>query len=58
MMRILFGALLGLLVAYPTLLALVLDGVAAIVSQPAVLAVAFGIWAWPRLARLIRGWAR
>jgi len=55
--RILFGALLGLLVAYPALLAIVLAVVAALVSQPVVLAVAFGIWAWPRIARRIRRWA-
>jgi len=58
MMRILFGAVLGLLVAYPTLLALVLAVVAGLVSQPAVLAFAAGVIAWPRISRHIRGWTR
>jgi hypothetical protein len=58
MMRLIFGAVLGLLVAYPSLLAVVLAVVAAAVSQPAVLAVAAGIWAWPRIARAVRGWAQ
>lgn len=56
MMRIIFGAVLGLLVAYPALLALVLAVVAALVSQPAVLAFAAGVLAWPYLARWVRGW--
>ncbi|MET7914444.1 hypothetical protein ABZU45_00635 [Streptomyces avermitilis] len=57
MMRILFGAVLGLLVAYPALLAVVLAVVAAVVSQPAVLAAAAGVLLWPRIARTVRGWA-
>ncbi|WP_203688931.1 hypothetical protein [Streptomyces sp. SID12488] len=56
MMRVLFGAVLGLLVAYPALLALVLTAVAAIVAQPAVLAFAAGVLLWPRITRRIRGW--
>lgn len=56
MMRLAFGALLGLLVAYPSLLSVVLAVVAAIVSQPAVLAFAAGVIAWPRITRRIRGW--
>lgn len=58
MMRILFGAVLGLLVAYPALLAVVLAIVAAVVSQPAVLAFAAGVLLWPRITRRIRGWAQ
>jgi ABC-type dipeptide/oligopeptide/nickel transport system permease subunit len=58
MMRLIFGAILGLLVAYPALLALVLAVVAAIVSQPAFLAFAVGVFLWPRIARTVRGWAR
>lgn len=58
MMRLLFGAILGLLVAYPALLAVVLAVVAAIVSQPAILAAAAGIWAWPRITRRARRWAQ
>jgi hypothetical protein len=57
MMRIIFGALLGLLVAYPTLLAVVLAVVAALVSQPPVLAFTAGVVLWPRITRRIRGWA-
>lgn len=56
MMRLVFGAVLGLLVAYPALLALVLAAVAAAVAQPAVLAFAAGVLLWPHLARRIRGW--
>lgn len=57
MKRVLFGAVLGLLVAYPTLLAVVLAGIAAAVSQPAVLAFAAGVLLWPRLTRIVRRWA-
>lgn len=55
-MRIIFGAVLGLLAAYPALLAAVLTVVAAIVAQPAVLAFAAGTLLWPRITRRIRGW--
>jgi hypothetical protein len=55
MMRILFGALLGLLVAYPAPLAVLLAVVAAAVSQPTVLAFAVGVLLWPRLVRSMRG---
>lgn len=58
MMRLVFGALLGLLVAYPSLAAVVLAVAAAVVSQPVVLAFAAGVIAWPRITRRIRGWAR
>lgn len=58
MMRIVFGAVLGLLVTYPALLAFVLAAVAAVVSQPPVLAFAAGVILWPRIARTVRGWAR
>lgn len=56
MMRLLFGAILGLLVAYPALLAVVLAIVAVVVSQPVVIAVAAGIWAWPRITGRVRRW--
>ena len=56
MMRVLFGAVLGLLAAYPALLALVLGTVAVLVAQPAVLAFAAGVLLWPRLTRRMRGW--
>ena len=57
MLRLIFGAVLGLLVVYPALLAVVLGVVAAVISQPAVIAAAVGIRAWPRITRRIRGWA-
>ncbi|MGW6142155.1 hypothetical protein [Streptomyces sp. NPDC055140] len=53
MMRLVFGALLGLLVAFPPLLGLVLTAV----LHPVVLAVLTGVLVWPRLARTLRGWA-
>jgi ABC-type dipeptide/oligopeptide/nickel transport system permease subunit len=56
MMRLIFGALLGLLVTYPSLLAVVLAVAAALVTEPAVLAFAAGVIAWPRISRRIRGW--
>lgn len=56
MMRLIFGALIGLLVAYPPLLAAVLAVIAAAISQPAVIAAAAAIWAWPRIARTARRW--
>lgn len=56
MMRLIFGALLGLLVAYPTLLSVVLAVAVAAASQPVVLAFAAGVIAWPRITRRIRGW--
>lgn len=56
-MRIVFGAVLGLLVAYPALLAIVLTVAAALVSQPVVLAFAAGVILWPRITRRVRGWA-
>lgn len=54
MMRLTFGALLALLVLYPTLAAAALT----LAAHPAVLAFAAGVWAWPRIADRIRGWAR
>ncbi|MCX4974244.1 hypothetical protein [Streptomyces sp. NBC_00620] len=56
-MRLIFGAVLGLLIAYPALLALVLAVVAALVSQPPVLVFAAGIWLWPRITRRVRAWS-
>jgi len=52
MMRLAFGALLALLVLYPTLAALALT----VATQPAVLAFAAGVWAWPRITQRIRRW--
>lgn len=58
MMRLIFGAILGLLAAYPALLAIVGAAVAALVAEPAVLAFAAGVWLWPRITYRIRRWAR
>ncbi|MEU8906524.1 hypothetical protein [Streptomyces mirabilis] len=58
MMRILFGAILGLLVTYPALLAIVLSVASVVLMQPVVLAFAAGVILWPRLARTVRGWVR
>jgi hypothetical protein len=52
MMRFVFGALLALLVACPTLLPVIV----VVISQPAVLAFAAGVILWPRLTRKVRGW--
>jgi hypothetical protein len=57
MMRLVFGGLLGLLVAYPSLAVVVLAVAVAVASQPVVLAFAAGVIAWPRISRRIRGWA-
>ncbi|MEV0526618.1 hypothetical protein AB0I66_24555 [Streptomyces sp. NPDC050439] len=51
-MRFLFGALLALLYLYPALL----SAVAAIATQPVVLAFAAGVILWPRISRRIKGW--
>jgi hypothetical protein len=56
MMRLLFGAVLALLVLYPTLAVLLGSLAALVVSQPAVLAFAAGVWAWPRITQRIRRW--
>ncbi|PAK25802.1 hypothetical protein CJD44_14335 [Streptomyces sp. alain-838] len=60
MMRIIFGLVLGLLVAHPTLaaalLAIVGSVAAAATTSPPLLAAAAGIWAWPRITSRVRGW--
>jgi len=58
MMRLIFGAILGLLVAYPALLAIVLAVVAALASHTPVLAFAAGVILWPRINRATRRWVR
>jgi hypothetical protein len=58
MMRIMFGAILGLLAAYPALLAILLSIASVALAQPVVLAFVAGVILWPRLARTLRGWAR
>ncbi len=54
---ILLGVALGLLVLYPTLLAVVATVVAAIVSKPVLVAFGLGVAARPHLPRM-RRWAR
>ncbi|MGW3646676.1 hypothetical protein [Streptomyces sp. NPDC000878] len=54
---VLLGVLLGLLLVFPALLALVVATVAALASQPLVVAFALGLAVRPSLARL-RGWGR
>ncbi|MEU1559493.1 hypothetical protein ABZ504_03105 [Streptomyces mirabilis] len=58
MMRIMFGAVLGLLAAYPALLAVVTTVVVTLASHTPVLAFAAGVILWPRITRTVRGWAR
>jgi len=54
---LILGALLGLLIAYPTLLAVVATIAAPVVSKPVVAAFALGLAGRPHLPRL-RRWAR
>ncbi|MEU6099087.1 hypothetical protein [Streptomyces sp. NPDC047079] len=54
---LILGALLGLLIVFPSLLAVVVTVAAAIVSKPVVVAFGLGIAARPHLPRL-RRWAR
>ena len=54
---LLLGALIGLLIALPPLLALVLAAVAAVLSKPVLVAFGLGLVVRPRLPRLQR-WAR
>ncbi|MEU0427901.1 hypothetical protein ABZ235_30705 [Streptomyces canus] len=58
MMRwILLGALLGLLIVYPTLLGILAAVTAAILSKPVLVAFGLGLAARPHLPRM-RRWAR
>lgn len=60
MMRIIFGIVLGVLVAYPTLAAILLATVGSVAvaaaTYPPLLVAAAGAWAWPRITRRVRGW--
>jgi hypothetical protein len=53
---ILLGVVLGLLLLYPSLLAVVAAAVAAIVSKPIVVAFGLGLAARPALTRRTRRW--
>ncbi|MFJ1552335.1 hypothetical protein [Streptomyces mirabilis] len=55
---LLLGALLGLLLVCPPLLALVLAAVTAALSKPLLVAVGLGLAARPYVARRARRWAR
>ncbi|MFH8797074.1 hypothetical protein [Streptomyces sp. NPDC017941] len=56
MMRFLFGALLGVLVACPGLRDVLLTAAGTGLSQPPVLAVLGGVLTWPRIVRTARRW--
>lgn len=60
MLRIIFGIVLGLLVACPALAAVLLAIVGSVAvaaaTYPPLLVAAAGIWAWPRIASRVRGW--
>ncbi|MFS8200497.1 hypothetical protein ACLVWQ_17645 (plasmid) [Streptomyces sp. CWNU-52B] len=56
MMRLAFGAVLGLLVAYPALLAIVCGIIAAVITEPVMLTAAAGYALYPAFARLVKGW--
>jgi len=56
MRYLILGALLGLLLVYPSLLALVVSAVMAILSKPVLVAFGLGVAARSRLPR-IRRWA-
>lgn len=54
---ILLGVVLGLLLLYPTLLAIVVAVTAAVLSKPVLVAFGLGLAARPHLPRM-RRWAR
>ncbi|MET8098104.1 hypothetical protein ABZV29_16740 [Streptomyces sp. NPDC005236] len=51
---LLLGALLGLLIAFPPLLALVLTAAVAVLSKPVLMAFGLGLAVSPRLSRVWR----
>lgn len=53
---LLLGALLGVLLAFPSLLAVVVAIAAALVSKPVVVAFGVGLAVRPAVARRVRGW--
>ena len=55
---LILGALLGLLLLYPSLLAVVVAITAALVAKPIVVAFGVGLAARPAVARRVRGWAQ
>jgi hypothetical protein len=58
MKRIVFGIVLGLLVAVPPLLAVLTTALTFTVSQPPLLVGAAGAWAWPHITHRVRRWTR
>jgi hypothetical protein len=56
MMRILFGAVLALIVAVPPLADLALAIALAVASYPPAIAFTVGIFTWPRIVRRLRKW--
>lgn len=55
---LILGALLGILLLYPSLLAAVVAAVAVLAAKPVVVAFGLGLAARPVLARRMRGWVR
>lgn len=55
---LLLGALLGVLLLYPALLAVVVAITAAILGKPVVVAFGLGLAARPAVTRRVRGWAQ
>lgn len=53
---LLLGALLGVLLAFPSLLAVVVAIAATLVSKPVVVAFGVGLAARPAVTRRVRGW--
>jgi hypothetical protein len=58
MMRIIFGLVLALLVAYPPLFDIALSGTTKAASYPPLLAFAVGVTLWPGLARRAKRWVK
>lgn len=58
MMRFLFGACLGLLVAIPPLFDIAVAGTTLLASKPPVLAFACGVLTYPHMVRRVRRWMR
>ncbi|MFD5818127.1 hypothetical protein [Streptomyces sp. NPDC127038] len=56
MKMLLLGALLGLLIAFPPLLALVLAAAVAILAKPVAVAFGLGLAAQPVISRRVRRW--
>lgn len=58
MMRVLFGLVAALIVAYPPLFHIVLFSATTAASYPPALAFTAGVLLWPRIVRAIKRWAK